>query len=251
MSDNWDFYFCKVDDELASIFVDLGLAHEAPIAQLSHVGSVRIRMRNPRNDGLSSADEAADLKELERALESHVNSSAPAGVLVGRSTSGGNRDLFFYVPSDEGWGSGIDAVLRRFPDYKVEADAWEDRAWEAYFAFLLPNKEQKQTIENRKVCEQLESRGDSLNQPREIDHWVYFREPDQRKQFQARVEGMGFRTGGLTEAPSREAAYGIQIRRVDLPSYNAIDDVTLPLFRLAQEFGGEYDGWETVVLKAR
>lgn len=251
MNDNWDFYFCQVDGELASIFVDLGLAHDAPISRLSHVGSVRIHMRNPRKDGLSSADEAADLKKLEQALESQVNSSAPAGVLVGRSTSGGNRDLFFYVPSAEAWGARVEAVMKRFPDYRVEADSWEDRAWEAYFGFLFPNEAQRQTIKNRKVCEQLESRGDSLDQPREIDHWIYFRGPIQREQFRVRSEEIGFRTRGITDAPSREAAYGIQVYRVDLPSYNAIDDVTFPLFRLAQEFGGEYDGWETVVLKTR
>lgn len=31
MSDNWDFYFCRIEDEPASIFVDLGIHDDAPL----------------------------------------------------------------------------------------------------------------------------------------------------------------------------------------------------------------------------
>ena len=245
MSDNWDSYFCTVDDATASIFVNLGLAQDLPMASLSHLASVRLRMRNPREDGLSSADEAPDLWRLEDALDSEVKSTDPAGIFVGRSTSGGIRSFFFYVPSLEGCASRIQGVVRKFPDYKIEVDVLEEPTWKTYFDFLLPNEEQRQTIGNRKVCERLAHRGDSLDQPREIDHWIYFRETRQREQFQSTCMEMGFQTRGLTDSPDAAERYGIQVYRVDLPSYGAIDDVTLPLFRLARACGGEYDGWET------
>lgn len=187
-------------------------------------------MREPRNDGLSSAGEAPILSQIQEALESEVKSSTPPGVFVGRCTSGGNRDLFFYVPSPDGWTARLEAVRTTFSGYDIEPDVWEDRGWDAYFGFLLPTEEERQTIENRKVCEVLQSHGDSLEQPREIDHWIYFREPRQREEFQLRVAEMGFQTRGLPDSPSREAAYGVQIYRVDVPSYDQIDEVTLPLF---------------------
>jgi hypothetical protein len=34
MSDEWDFYFCQVEDHPASIFVDLGVRQDVPIAGL-------------------------------------------------------------------------------------------------------------------------------------------------------------------------------------------------------------------------
>lgn len=249
MGERWDFYFCTVDDRPASIFVNLDLEREAPLPGLSYVASVRILMKNPRPDGLSSADEAAALKQIEDTLNAEVRRRDPAAVFVGRNTSGGKRDLFFYVPAADWWVALISAAPSSVSGYKIEADVWEDRSWETYFDFLLPNDEQKQTIQNSDVCEQMEQRGDPLDQPREIDHWVYFPQSDQRAQFQLKVAEMAFQTRSVIDEPSRGAPYGLQIYRVDLPSYNAIDGVTLPLFRLARELGGEYDGWETAVLK--
>jgi len=43
----------------------------------------------------------------------------------------------------------------------------------------------------------------------------------------------------------------VRIFRVDRPGLDNIDDVTLPLYRLAAKFGGDYDGWETVVLNRK
>ena len=64
-----------------------------------------------------------------------------------------------------------------------------------------------------------------------------------------RTSDSSFRTPGQPDRPDEKAEYGLQIFRVDLPSYDAIDGLTLLLFRLAREFDGEYGGWETVVLK--
>ena len=35
MTDHWDFYFCEVDHRVASIFVDLGIVEEVPMADHS------------------------------------------------------------------------------------------------------------------------------------------------------------------------------------------------------------------------
>ena len=97
------------------------------------------------------------------------------------------------------------AATSSFPGYEIEADVWEDRPWQTYFDFLLPNDEQKQTIQNSNICEQLEQRGDPLDQAREIDHWVYFPQPDQRAQFQLKVAEMAFQTRSVIDEPSRGA----------------------------------------------
>ena len=33
MSDDWDFYFCRVDNQPASIYLDLGIAAQAPLTE--------------------------------------------------------------------------------------------------------------------------------------------------------------------------------------------------------------------------
>ena len=96
MSNDWDFYSLRVDGEPASIFVDLGISKDAPIRSQATMGYLRVLMLRPREDGLSSRDEFDDLI----ALEDHVTAKVienGAAVFVGRNTSSGNRDFYFYV----------------------------------------------------------------------------------------------------------------------------------------------------------
>ena len=115
MSDDWDFYFCNVDDRPASIFVDLGLAAEAPLPELPVVGYVRIHMRTPRDDGLSSQAEFEALTSVEHALETLQADGAVA--YVGRNTSDGYRDLLFYLRTAEAWDEHVADIMKAFPDY--------------------------------------------------------------------------------------------------------------------------------------
>jgi Regulator of ribonuclease activity B len=41
--------------------------------------------------------------------------------------------------------------------------------------------------------------------------------------------------------------YRAKICRVDLANLQTIDGITLPLYELAKELGGAYDGWGTLV----
>lgn len=59
MSNDWDFYSCRVDDKPASIFVDLGIGGDAPLSGQPYMTFVRLFMRAPRPDGLSSQAESA------------------------------------------------------------------------------------------------------------------------------------------------------------------------------------------------
>src|SRR5690606_18463753 len=96
MSVDWDFYLCRVDGDPASIFVDLGLARDAPVNDRPHMAYVRVYMQSPRPDGLSSQEEFDALVRLENSLTSAL-SADNATIYVGRNTSGGCRDFYFYT----------------------------------------------------------------------------------------------------------------------------------------------------------
>ncbi|MEZ0224687.1 MAG: ribonuclease E inhibitor RraB [Alphaproteobacteria bacterium] len=143
------------------------------------------------------------------------------------------------------------AIQAEISDGGVKALTERDLPANQKAAALLLMAEWREAVKNREVCAQLEKAGDSLTQPREIDHWIYFDETAQREKFRKRSVEMGFQTIKETDTPDHEKRYGIRINRVDLPSYDGIDTVTLPLFRLALEFEGEYDGWETEVIRSK
>ena len=245
MTDDWDFYALRVDDKPASIFVDLGLQQQAPLRSHPHMAYVRLRMNQPRPDGLSSQEEFDTLIDIEKALEANLCNDDVD--YVGRNTSGGCRDFYFYAVTPTEWQSRVEETLARFKDYEYETGTREDPEWSTYFKFLLPSARSRQMIENRRVCEALERYGDKLTVEREIDHWCYFLSAEAVDAYIAEVSPLGFQVRNRSVTESDPSRFGVQIWRLDAPSYAQIDDVTVPLFEAALRLGGDYDGWECPV----
>ena len=59
---------------------------------------------------------------------------------------------------------------------------------------------------------------------------------------------LGFQVRSQADEPDEDGRYVLQVFRIDVPGYAAIDAVTLPLFDLATLRNGAYDGWESVVV---
>ena len=143
-----------------------------------------------------------------------------------------------------------DALAPR-PGYRFSLGSQADPGWTHYLSVLYPTDEERQRIENRKVLESLERHGDPLTKRRRIDHWMYFeRESDVEFVVRA-LTPLGFEVAERApdQAGDERSRIMLQVHREDLPDYRSIDDVTMPLFRLARDHGGEYDGWETSVEK--
>ena len=246
MTDNWDFYFLQVEDKPASMYVDLGAIDVAPVAELPVMAYVRLRMNAPREDGLSSREEFDALVAIEDHLEKQL--AGAGGAYVGRCTTNACRDFFFYLADAAGWDARVADCMRAFPDYRFEADTRSEPDWSSYLDYLYPSPADEQTIGNRRVCDALSRNGDLLNAAREIDHWAYFPDPRGRDAFLAAAHQLGFATRVLSNPDDEDPRYGAQVWRADVPSFAGIDGITLPLFNLAQEHGGEYDGWESVTV---
>jgi hypothetical protein len=245
VDDDWEFYACLVDGENASIFVNLALAKVAPVLALTCMAYVRIYMREPRPDGLSSQEEYQALISLEDAVVPRLQELARA-TYVGRNTSGGCRDFYFYSPLADDWDTRVAGVMSSFRDYQYECGIREDPEWNTYFTFLYPSERIMQTIQNRRTCEALESKGDNRSQIREIDHWAYFHTLSARDQFVDAALRQGFALREMTEPSAEEMPFGAQVYRPDPPS--DIDSPVLTLFDLAKMCGGDYDGWECPVV---
>lgn len=245
MTDNWDFYALRVDDEPASIFVDLGIQSEAPIGALPYMAYVRLRMCQPRDNGLSSNEEFKTLGEIEDAMTGKLCGSEVA--YVGRNTSGGCRDFYFYVCEPNSWEGRVDNALLNYQQYQYETGTREDAEWSTYLNFLLPGEIDRQRIKNRRVCEVLERHGDKFRAEREIDHWSYFPSAEAVDAYLAEVLSNGFCLRNRSVRDNGNLRYGVQIWRIDLPSYARIDEITLPLFEASNRQLGEYDGWECPV----
>lgn len=237
MSDQWNFYALLVDSEPASIFVDLGVAKAAPLADFPNMAYLRVRMRNPRPDGLSSQDEYDDLIALENSISEAIERDGQS-VYVGRNTSSGNRDFYFYTRN-----GSIEAVMRdemtKWLNYSFQTGTRPDSEWSTYWRFLYPSPEDLQRMGNRDVVDRLLENGDSIDVARKIEHFAVFRKQDDRDGFVRYLTDNGYSISQTTNAADGE--FQVDFDRIDQPVL--IDDVTIDLSRAARQHNGDYDGW--------
>lgn len=243
----WDFYFSNVDNKYSSLFVDLGLYKIAPIKDKSNFVWVSIKMNEARGDGFSSSGEDELLEKIEKNLVAQIESKFHSSY-VGRLTSNGHRDFYFYVGDTTFYGKVLSEFIRTNPEYQIDHGLKTDEDWSGYFDFLYPSPQQFQSIQNRRIINQLEKNGDKLTKMRDVDHWIYFKTKSDQDLFLNRIQFDGFTiitqdydkiSGGLP--------YKLHIKRIDKVDWNSVDSYVIYLWKLANDYNGVYDGWETSV----
>lgn len=250
MSDAWDFYFANVNGVIASLFVDLGIRDSVPNADRPWLLWTWVYFRKPRPDGLSSSEEAPILNDIEDSLTKAGKETAEAE-LVGRITTAGRREFYFYGPRPDEFETAVAIALKSFSDYEFDTGAKEDPEWSQYLNVLYPSPEEHQRIKNRHVIDVLEKHGDSLKKPRPVSHWAYFKSAQDRNTFIAKAVGAGFKVINQSQSDDLEAdhPFGVTLERMDRVDWDSINEVTLELFRSAEQVNGDYDGWETRIEK--
>ena len=244
MSNDWDCYLSSTDDGPISFFLDLDASPDRDELSRPHVCRITVALASASEYGLATREEDEVLFRVEDALELALKDSFQAA-FVGRATHGGKRVFFFYLPATSAPIPAIERVFSAFPLYKWRVLVEADPEWLHYSEFLYPDDEDWQIIMNARVVRNLMDNGDALTEPRRIDHWLYFPSRSAGAAFKKTISGMGFTV--LNEAPD-QGSWKIQIHRVDSVAPEAIDALTLELFRHARTAGGHYDGWETAVI---
>ena len=243
----WDFYVSNVDNKLSSLFVDLGLYKVAPIENKSNFIWVSVKMNLASQDGLSSSRESEILSKIEDNLVRNINSKFYS-TYVGSLTSNGYRDFYFYVGDTTFYEKVLSEFSRTYPDYEIAYGLKTDENWSGYFNFLYPTPQQFQSIQNRRVIDYLERNGDKLTKMREVDHWIYFKTKRDRDLFLKKIMFDGFTV--VTQDHDKKSGglpYKLHIKRIDKVDWNSVDAYVIYLWKLANEYDGVYDGWETSI----
>jgi regulator of RNase E activity RraB len=249
MPDDWTSYLCDFNGKVASVFVNLGLAPDAPIRSNPWRLRVRLFMRDPRPDGLSRSDESPTLFLIEDALNHHIEKECNA-ITPGRITTHGHREFCYYAQRTDQFHAAVVTALAGFPGYRFEVAEKLDSEWDFYLKVLYPSREAMERIKNRELLEVLEKQGDVIATAREVQHWLFFPANEARARFRHEVQNMGFAIGYEYELePQKEEGlrFGITVTKHQAVTQDLIDDAVLQLSRLAERFGGDYDGWETQV----
>ena len=243
---NWDFFMCRIEGAPASIRTNLALIEVAPLEELTQRLQFCIKMKKPTPEGFPSNEEYPILCAIEDAIGEKAE--AAGAVLVSVIKSEGVLELWFYCDNAETLVDICKKTLGNFEGYLYQDFSVEDPEWEDYFGFLYPDEFSYQTMQNRKVLMQLEKNGDKMEVPREIDHFIYFKEAAQQQAFAKEAEAKGFKVRFNDDefvedrkAEGKEYPYMVEATREDSPL--DIDDIVWDLLELASPFEGDYDGW--------
>jgi len=249
MQEYWEIYMKQIDGKLASVLFNAGISMDVENFKYIYptIAYVKVKLEEPKENGLVSEDEAPEISFLEDKLEAALIKFR-IGKYVGRVISDGYVTFLYYLQFTYNWQDFLDYALDEHKDYEITTGFSDDSEWNYYKNLLFPNAKEWQIIQNHKVCKALEENGENLEIPRIIEHKIYFTNTNeaQKKALLKKLDLEGFK---ISENLETDDIKGVLIYRTDRPFYTNIDEITLNLIEISKEFGASYDGWETRVEK--
>ncbi|PPA69741.1 DUF695 domain-containing protein [Jeotgalibacillus proteolyticus] len=251
MSDYWDTYTGYIEDKLASVVLDMEISEEVDPEHFPYAFAVSVPIKLPNENGFPSETENEKMNGIEEAFTEHIQTKKI--LCAGRITSDGSRDIILYSSLKEV--ELINKACIQFfqsAGYEYEiTEIEEEEPWAFYFTFLYPDPYQLQHMGNWQIVEMLEESGDSLDDPRHVDHWIYFEDKKMMKRFSKAIKKEGFEVEEEALEEEENVRYRLQISRTDLVDIDSINEITDFLVETAEKFEGDYDGWETMVIEQK
>ncbi len=250
MQEYWELYMKNLEEKPASILFNASISMDVEAIKYIYpqIAFVKVKLKEPNENGMLSENEQPEIAYLEDKLEASLIKYR-IGKYVGRIFSDGYVTFLYYLQFTYNWQDFLEFALDEFGSYEIESGFQEDGEWNYYQKLLYPTAREWQIIQNHKVCEQLKIGEDNLHLPRAIEHKLFFSEVEaKREKLIEKLEAEGFKI--QSELTHEEGVKGFSFYRIDKPFYYDIDELTLYLVDLAEEHGASYDGWETSIVKS-
>ncbi|MDF1874812.1 DUF695 domain-containing protein [Sulfurimonas sp. SAG-AH-194-I05] len=249
MQEYWELYMKNLEGKVASIQFNAGISMDIEEIQYTYptVAYVKVKLKDPKENGLLSEYEEPEILFMEDKLEASMIKFR-IGKYVGRVISDGYVTFLYYVQYTYNWQDFMDFAMSENTAYEVTNGHNEDAEWNYYKKLLYPTAKEWQRIQNHKVCDNLREQGDSLQVPRAIEHNVYFLNDENEEVLTQALEKEGFKI--KEKITNEDGVKGLNFYRVDKPFYHDIDTMTLALIEMSESYNAQYDGWETSVVKS-
>lgn len=244
--EHWEVFPRAMKDYQAFVSVDVGIAEriaEAPIA----LARLRLAYKSPSPNGLPTKEEFDPVNSVEDKITDF--SKTTGDQYVGRITVAGTRVFYVYTDRDEASWRSFTSTLAAETGYDIQLSYRQDPEHRGYFDDLYPTPIDRQVISDLRVIEALESHGDDGSAPRKIEHWAYFDSEESAAEFIAWARGEGVKYDRENSHQTEDGQYSVRLFHYGTVQLQDINHYTVALSQKAAEYGGEYDGWETMVLK--
>jgi hypothetical protein len=249
--DNWDVYMAQYEKGVGSTIVNMSLKGNAPIKQFPFLLKTGVKLIACSEDGLPTKGEFETLYQISDRMKSIIDSNFK-NKSAGTFSYQCDRMDYYYIDDTIGIRKLLElAFQKEFPKYQYSITLRTDENWEAYLAFLYPNEEIYEYMTNQKVILNLTKEGDDLSKPRQVDHWLYFKTEAARNKFILYALKEKYKIESKKFVKDASLNYQLQISRTDIVETGAITKITSELRKKAKELNGEYDGWETFVVREK
>lgn len=247
--DHWESYSGNRDGEVALILYNAGIG--SVLGQLPEKDCIvfSFHLKEPGPDGLPQSEEGKVIFDMDDAFGALIASSGAHD--LGRLSVAGKRDLYIAA------GENAELLGRALVDeagkfgYSADFQVGRGALSEIYFQVLSPTREEQLLLGDQNVLRQLADAGDIATKVRQVDHWAYFPTQEAADAFAAWAVENGYSNVAVAEAAAAAADLPLVVRSSHEGTMLA-DDIsrhTLAQFRRADELGGSYDGWETMVMR--
>lgn len=243
MDDIWESFPCQLGEHPAFIGFNHSFAQRAADGSApQHFASFRVSLQAPNEAGFPAGAEFERLNQLEDLLSAGIE---PAhGQQVGRTSCAGLRDFAFYTSLDEQQCWQLIATASQASGYAIELLHEHDPQYDNYWQSLYPSLDEWQVIKDLRAEQALRRHGDTLEEPRELQHWALFPSATARSEFLAQLPA-GVDVQALYETEEQgELCFVSQLSHHGLADHRSISHITIPLARTAASCGGHYDGWQ-------
>jgi regulator of RNase E activity RraB len=232
---DWSSYFAKLEGAPISIAVDLGLRELVPLLEKPTAYTIAIALREPDEHGMTNEREYRVLAQVEEALARRLEDAQI--VQVGRVTGRGMRTFHYYGPDVAAMQQMVSGIMRTYPEYRFKALSAADPTWAIYTSYLFPDDSQLAFAQDMKLLQALMGAGDHFDRARDIEHVVEFDDSGKRDAFARAMANHGY---GIAIDSQANA---VRCTKRDTIDPFKITEMRMALTTLAEEFGGEYDGW--------
>ncbi|MCX6319697.1 MAG: DUF695 domain-containing protein [Bacteroidetes bacterium] len=248
-TENWDTYLATFQKKPGSILLNMSLKSSAPQQAYPFLLVTGVKFTDCSREGFPSSREYKKLFLISDSVKAVVERTTGA-VLCGTFTYQCQRLDYFYVQDTARLRLPLSGVYKnQLPDYEYYINIKADKGWNTYLDFLFPSDTIRDFMDNQKILMALERAGDKLLRSRPIEHFAYFKSEADRTCFSSFVLKKGFRITKKDNSGGAGAPLLLQFSRIDKPQVNIISRITIELRRQAAKCNGEYDAWETAVIR--
>jgi hypothetical protein len=234
--ENWmAFVRTHADGAASSVLVNLAVVDWLLNAPMGDEVIVAMDLQDVTMDGLPAQGELAALYQVEEALVAVTAQSGEAR-LMGHVF--GQDEARFYIHADAGNSLRVTHVTigavttEKMTDY-----------------ILNPTSSEYQMAKDGMVLAQLAQNGDIAEAKREIEHWAYFPDQSAADHFVAQIAALGMQVRSVDTTPAAKGQVQVHFSHVGTVLPADISSITVPLDLIARRFRGQYDGWETPVVR--